>query len=555
MSIFNYPTVPQKNEWKVKLFPHQLTAIWMMEEREVNQKRDIYENEDNSDRWVLNTNIGIYSDPTGYGKTLAMVGLLSRDNMKWNMNTLYKQKTIESTSEYDAKLTLSCIKSYKKINCSILLVNQSIITQWEQELNLLDVKYTVINSKKRVDEININDHTLLVVIPTMYNRLMRKRECYNIVWKRFIFDEPVNTHVPAMLPIKAGFYWFITATPTQLNRQSRAGHNFVRNVFNYWVSSRTINQLIVKNNIDYVKSSYVFPETNHLYHVCYQPVYNMCRQYIDGETSDMISAGNILGAIRRLGGNETSNIFELIKQKLLNKLEQKTIQLRNAIRHHNNSYIKTHNDKRLNILKQLDEIKDQYSERLQGECSICLDKLNKPVLVPCCQNLMCGECILEWSKTHNNCPLCRQVISHSNLVYIKDKDDNTNNTQQKQQRELTKPETILKIINNNKNGKFIVFSNYSETFQHIYSVLNNNNISYKELKGQIGTRSNIINKFKKGIIKVLFLNSKNNGAGINLQEATDIILYHELTDELKTQVIGRANRIGRKESLYVHHLL
>ena len=34
-----------------------------------------------------------------------------------------------------------------------------------------------------------------------------------------------------------------------------------------------------------------------------------------------------------------------------------------------------------------------------------------------------------------------------------------------------------------------------------------------------------------------FLNSKNNGAGINLQEATDIILYHELTDELKTQVI------------------
>ena len=53
---------------------------------------------------------------------------------------------------------------------------------------------------------------------------------------------------------------------------------------------------------------------------------------------------------------------------------------------------------------------------------------------------------------------------------------------------------------------------------------------------------------------MIFLNSNFNGAGINLQEATDIILYHEMPLNVQNQIIGRANRIGRTEALNVHHL-
>ena len=64
-----------------------------------------------------------------------------------------------------------------------------------------------------------------------------------------------------------------------------------------------------------------------------------------------------------------------------------------------------------------------------------------------------------------------------------------------------------------------------------------------------------ITSFKNGKIQVIFLNSKNNGAGINLQEATDIILYHEMNENIIKQIIGRANRIGRTDKLFVHHLI
>ena len=46
-----------------------------------------------------------------------------------------------------------------------------------------------------------------------------------------------------------------------------------------------------------------------------------------------------------------------------------------------------------------------------------------------------------------------------------------------------------------------------------------------------------------------------NGAGINLEMATDIILYHEMPLAIREQVIGRALRIGRKEDLTVHNLV
>ena len=74
------------------------------------------------------------------------------------------------------------------------------------------------------------------------------------------------------------------------------------------------------------------------------------------------------------------------------------------------------------------------------------------------------------------------------------------------------------------------------------------------MKGSVSERTNNVNSFKDGNTQVIFLNSRFNGAGINLQEATDIIVYHQMETSTLNQIIGRANRIGRTSSLNVHHL-
>ena len=53
------------------------------------------------------------------------------------------------------------------------------------------------------------------------------------------------------------------------------------------------------------------------------------------------------------------------------------------------------------------------------------------------------------------------------------------------------------------------------------------------------------------------LNAQFFGAGMNLQMATDIIIYHRFSSEMEEQIIGRAQRLGRSinEPLNVYFLL
>ena len=85
--------------------------------------------------------------------------------------------------------------------------------------------------------------------------------------------------------------------------------------------------------------------------------------------------------------------------------------------------------------------------------------------------------------------------------------------------------------------------------------LKENNILFVEIKGSVKTIQKNLEYFKSGKIKVLFLNSNTSAAGINLQETTDIILYHKMALNNENQIIGRANRIGRNIDLNVHHLI
>ena len=85
-------------------------------------------------------------------------------------------------------------------------------------------------------------------------------------------------------------------------------------------------------------------------------------------------------------------------------------------------------------------------------------------------------------------------------------------------------------------------------------MITNNNLKYSRISGNMSCINNVLTKFKNGDINVLLLNSRYYGTGMNITEATDIIIYHKMKKELELQVIGRAQRIGRKSQLKIHYL-
>ena len=269
----------------------------------------------------------------------------------------------------------------------------------------------------------------------------------------------------------------------------------------------------------------------------------------------MIEADNIEGVIQALGGTKTNNILELVKQKLSEELESVESKIRIYTIRQEQKKIDEWSLKKNLVLNKLNTIENRVESMVNGNCNICFDKLVNPIVEPACHNLFCGKCLLTWLQTKQSCPLCRQNVVANELIYFRDGNDIESKRGEVDEKKMTKPETIVNIIKNKPEGKFIIFSSYDQTFEQIHLTLLENNIKFKLIKGTTQQIQKTIDEYKTGDLQVLFLNSKFNGSGINLQETTDIIIYHEMNDSTKTQIIGRANRIGRVSPLYVHHLL
>jgi len=540
--------IEQPEEIDIKLYVHQLASVQKMEELE--EKKFVQIGRAN----ILYTNMGVNGDITGYGKTLSMVTLVQRDRMNWDMNTDHE---IEYIKTYDNSMfkKQSCEK-FKKINTTLVLTSRSIIHQWINEFSHSNLNFVAVTSNKAATAIRIEEYDVIITSSSFFNIVANKGQ--DMVWKRFIFDEPTSVRVKSMTTVLAGFTWLVTATPGDIYKNNRSLtrsylHSIIgKHDFHYDI----LPYIIVKNTEEFIKASFVMPPTTTLYYNCHDKIYRAVRGLVSDRITKMIEARNIAGAIEALGGVQTDNIVELVRKN-------KTIELEEIKSRIHIWTLRGDEEKRLewckkeqSLINQLAELDKRFGQIFQDStCTICYEKLTDPIMEPTCQNVFCGTCLLSWLNTRSTCPLCRTIIDKSKLVYIKDKggDEKKEEIKIEEEKIQTKESVILKIIKG--GGKIIIFSDWYESFSTIYSLLLTHNIKYSELYGTSQTREKQLELFRNGNVNVIFVNSISDSCGINMQNATDIILYHQMSESARTQIIGRANRIGRDKPLTVHQLL
>ena len=118
-----------------------------------------------------------------------------------------------------------------------------------------------------------------------------------------------------------------------------------------------------------------------------------------------------------------------------------------------------------------------------------------------------------------------------------------------------KRETLLQFIQDHPAAKILLFSGYDASLSHLEDRFQAEDITYANLSGTQARINKVLRDFKSGKYRVLFLNARNMGAGLNIESATHVVLYHKMSAELEAQIVGRAVRLGRKEPLSVVHLL
>jgi len=122
--------------------------------------------------------------------------------------------------------------------------------------------------------------------------------------------------------------------------------------------------------------------------------------------------------------------------------------------------------------------------------------------------------------------------------------------------ESSKVEALKLIIDNlsAKEDKLIVFSQYVETLKQISKELNGK-ITHEIYHGGLSedARNSIITRFQEEEgPRVLLMSLKAGGIGLNLQEASSVVLFDRWWNPaVEEQAIHRAHRFNRKSVLHV----
>jgi superfamily II DNA or RNA helicase len=571
----------------VKLKPHQLTslnkAIDMENNGNINYKvkNHSYFNEVNigsNELTEINigTNVGILADKVGYGKTLIALSIIANNPL----NNIYINPNFNKTFNNDKTygyLNISIKNNLIKkerdvINSTLVIVPRGpVFVQWEEtiktktSLKLLSINnLTFIKQKlplytgNNKDEIFdfFEDYDIILIKNTTLITLIKSYYNFEIInsWKRVMVDEAheIISKIPSH--INYHYLWLISGTYIDLFKKNNSNTCYIDGIKRLF-DTFSINLLLVKNDLKFIQNSFHIPEPIEKTYLCKLPTdYLIAKKYLNSAILEKINANDFAGAIKDLGGkNETEdNIIELVSKEIKKDLKNKERE-----REYINDLDMNEDDKESklkkidgdieNIKNKLNDLMERMKSLSTKNCLICMDNLRNPIMLEC-THIYCGSCIMKWISTNNNCPYCRKKIpSYDNLIAI------VNEKKKNPEIIMSKEDTFISIIKNKPDGRYLVFTKNDNGFEIIKNKMIENDIKFEFLKGNTLHMMNVLEKFKKGEIKIILLNTQYAGSGIDINYATDVIIYHSMGLE-KQQAIGRAQRVGRTEQLYIHNL-
>ena len=215
------------------------------------------------------------------------------------------------------------------------------------------------------------------------------------------------------------------------------------------------------------------------------------------------------------------------------------------------------------IQKQLEGLSERVGALLGGSstCPICYDPTRTPTLTPCCRQAFCLSCLCECISTKPICPLCRAAIrSAKDLVVVGEGTGNGTEGEGESggvEKLPTKGAALLRMLTEgckNPASRYLVFSAHEASFKGLRDVLAARKVRCEMLSGTAARVERLRKQFREGKVQVLCMNARYVGAGINLEPATHVVLYHRMNAELERQVIGRAVRFERATELRVVYL-
>ncbi len=586
----------QPTNTKINLWSHQLTLLQRCKQYENEQiPLNSFETIRNSQRNLnssdfIKTKIGIIGDRVGSGKSFVILSLILDNDISNNQSIL--------KAYGKNKLILSCAETSRNIKTNLLVIPHNLISQWEDYIKTFSdsLRYYIISQHKHVEAlfdntIHVADYQLFIVTASFYSRLAHYITSRSLKFQRVIYDEIDNMNLPNCMSIDSNFYWFVTASyanclhPKGYSKwdYSLGRHvwyatglknsGFVKDIFMDLylnLSKDFVKILVLKNKDSYIETSVSLPPIETITISCKTPItINVLDGFVEREVINSLNAGDVANAIRIIAPthrNTEDNLISIQIDKYVREIRNCDIRINFTQTLEFNTEAERQNE-----LERLINRKNEIEKKIEGiqqrihnnnTCCICYDDIKNKAISPCCSNPYCFLCVNIWLAKHKNCPLCKKQLEPKDLLVVDETTISKNvanviipnpNEFNENFDKLKNLEIILK--KRATEGKILIYSSYDMSFQSIINILINMQLEYKFLKGNESQLKKTLDRYKTGDLNILLVNTRNYGCGINLENTTDIIMFHKVESETEKQVIGRAQRHGRSTSLKVWYLL
>jgi hypothetical protein len=506
-----------------------------------------------------------------------------------------------------------------QVSTTLFIVPHALIGQWETyvsrdtSLKALFIKKKV-DALNEHFMTNIEKQDVIFVSSTMWSTLKTTHQIRTIVWKRIFIDEADSISISTDIDELHGlFYWFITASwlnlvfssgayfnvsnmyspltdtpPHVIERVKKlqsgssmlsiAGcrhMNIVRRMCGISAAHSTISlnaagsqsaRLILHSSEEFIKKSFNKPTITHTNILCATPAnIRVLDSFISTEMLERLNAGDVAGALETIGmqAHTESEIVDLVTASLHRELDiaKRTYEFKKTLEYSTPAVkekaIEVCEKKIASIESRITAIQERIKKATDQTCPICYCDVVSPAVTPCCLQLFCFSCLCESLKRVAACPLCRERIPDLKSIQVVGNSGSNENKEVKEDpaTKLNKKEALVRFLKANPTAKTLMFSGYDASFAGLENKLTDEGITFATLNGSLSRINKLLREFKAGKYNILFLNARNMGAGLNIESASHVVLFHRMSSELEKQIIGRAMRLGRTASLDVIHLV
>lgn len=511
---FNVP----KGELGLELMPHQLALLYemmMVEKSSVNSQMPF----------------GLLSDKTGSGKTYVVLAYIY--------------------------LT---IKLYNIHGLNIIVVQHNLYQQWIRAINLLlgnKLNFKCITENSEINSLYgnpylLNQFNIVLITPILYESFVRSANGIKTNITRIFFDEADTMGHILFSCLKANMTWFISATISSIFNQTTLTAQI--GTYNLYLPILLKNECYCDEN--FINSVIKLPKPQVELFICKDFYLDYILVFLlNKEQISNINSHNYMSIKNECGHSSLKSKKDVVKHLYsfcIRTIVDSDILLKDLNRSKSNK-----NERKFELTNKRNFYKNRYDminniTHKYNLCIECFSNISSKCYKSTCGSLLCLNCYsqkyeltcINCSKVHNDWEeYIPNELPHKLLSHLENSDKDKF-YYLNELLDICSNKIILYCNGNTSLGTFL--QNYCSEKECLHEELNGGN--FKE-------SDRILDQFRNNNdVKILLIDNPDFVVGLNLEFATDIVFFHETDLKTKNQLVGRAQRLGRKKSLNVWFL-